>query len=234
MSITKNYAQLEFGTGLFFEYSGTEKEGYEKHTSTKGNISYRKYYKDGISGVLESVSLFDGKFGQQLSMNIKNGDNVYYVPVDLYDQKGSVDNNFAESLIKLLPNLKKGQNLTVKGYNFTPEGEKYAKIGLSITADGGKLKSALTNSYYKDGALVEGDVPALVWVEKLGKKKPSAVSVEAKDDYLLKVVQEQTERLKWVSGESSNINHTPSTPPKPKQEEFKGVGTQYETDDLPF
>ena len=108
--MTKNYLQLEFGSGLFFDYSKEEKQGYDKHTSTKGNVSYRKYYKDGVTGVLESASIYEGKFGNQISLNIKNGDDIYYVPVDIADQKGNVD-TYAESLIKLLPLLNKGYSV---------------------------------------------------------------------------------------------------------------------------
>ena len=202
--MTKNYLQLEFGSGLFFDYSKEEKQGYEKHVSTKGNTSYRKYYKDGVSGILESVSIYEGKFGNQISMNIKNGDDVYYVPVDIVDQKGNVD-TYAESLIKFLPQLEKGMNVSVRGYNFTPEGDKYSKIGISVSVNGEKLKATMTNAYYnKEGELVSGDIPALVWKkDALGKNKPSAVSQEAKNDYLLTVLKEQTDRLKWVQGESA-------------------------------
>jgi len=240
MALEKNYLQLEFGTGLFFDYSGEEKQGYEKHTSSKGNVSYRKYYKDGVSGVLESVSIYQGKFGNQISMNIKDGEKVFYVPVDIADQKGNVD-TYAESLTKLLPQLVKGKTVTVKAYNFTPEGEKYAKIGVSITQDGEKLKSALTNAYYKEGKLVEGDIPAIVWKEDaLGKKKPSAVSLEAKNDYLLNVIKEQTERLKWVQGENQTPDTSTKSDPKAVKpvapsdafEPATNVNTDYEN--LPF
>ena len=202
--MNKNYLQLEFSTGLFFKYSKNEEQGYEKHVSTKGNTSYRKYFKEGVSGVLESVSIYEGSFGNQISMNIKNGDDVYYVPVDIADQKGNVD-TYAESLIKFLPQLEKGMNISVRGYNFTPEGDKYAKIGISVSVDGEKLKANMTNAYYnKEGELVSGDIPALVWKkDALGKNKPSAVSQEAKNDYLLTVLKEQTDRLKWVQGESA-------------------------------
>src|SRR5690606_29775096 len=127
--MNKNYLQLEFSTGLFFIYSKDEKQGYDKHTSSKGNVSYRKYFKDGISGVLESVSIYDGKFGAQISMNIKDGDEIYYAPVDVTDQRGNVD-TYAESLIKLLPQLEKGMNVSIRGYNFKPEDNKYSKIGI--------------------------------------------------------------------------------------------------------
>lgn len=232
MALSKNYLQLEFGSGLFFDYSKEEKEGYEKHESSKGNVSYRKYYKKGVTGVLDSVSLYDGKFGQQISMNIKNGEDVYYVPVDLYDQKGQVS-TFAESLIKFLPALEKGMDITVGGYNFIPEGEKYSRIGIYFKSGEDKVKAALTNSYYKDGELVEGDIPALEWVEKLGKKKPSAVSVEKKDDYLLSVLQKELERLTWKNKEEEA--------PKVEEQKAESAPTKKEpapsskpNDDLPF
>jgi len=227
MGLEKNYLQLEFGSGKFFDYSKEDKQGYEMHTSTKGNTSYRKYYKDGVSGVLESASIYEGKFGNQISLSLKDGDNVYYVPVDIADQKGNVD-TYAESLIKLLPQLNKGTNVTVKGYNFIPEGDKYSKIGISITMNGVKLKSGMTNSYInKEGVKVEGDIPPTVWKkDALGKNKPTAVSLEAKNDYLLERLKVETDRLKWVSGGVGNQQ------PTTEQTDFKAV-EEY-SDDLPF
>ena len=238
--MTKNYLQLEFGSGLFFDYSKDEKQGYDKHTSTKGNVSYRKYYKDGISGILESVSIYEGKFGNQISMNIKNGDEVFYVPVDIADQKGNVD-TYAESLIKFLPQLQKGMEVTIKGYNFTPEGDKYAKIGISISVNGEKIKYGMTNAYVnKEGVLVEGDIPPLTWKkDALGKNKPTAVSQEAKNDYLLEVLKVQTDRLKWVQGEGQTTQtntEAPRIPVASPQQAFEpatNVNTK-EHQDLPF
>ena len=207
--MTKNYLQLEFSTGLFFKYSKNEEQGYEKHVSTKGNTSYRKYFKDGITGVLESASVYEGSFGNQISLNVKNGNDVYYVPVDIADQKGNVD-TYAESLIKFLPQLEKGMNIAVRGYNFTPEGDKYAKIGISVSVDGQKLKANMSNAYFnKEGVLVPGDIPAVAWKkDALGKNKPTAVSLEAKNDFLLEVLKRETERLKWVQGENSSAPPT--------------------------
>lgn len=227
--MNKNYLQLDFTSGNFFSYSGQEKEGYEKHVSSKGNESYRKWYNKGITGKLDSVSIYDGKFGQQISMNIKDGDEVYYVPVEIADQRGNVA-TYAESLIKLLPALNKEDNVEVRGYNFVPEGEKYAKIGMSIKVNGEKVKGQLTNAYYKDGNLVDGDIPAIEWKKNaLGKNKPSATSLEAKDDYLLEVLKVQTDRLKWAGSNSSNETPTQKETPKAKE-----PVSNDEPDDLPF
>jgi hypothetical protein len=242
MALSKNYLQLEFGSGHFFDYSKEEKDGYVKHTSTKGNVSYRKYYKEGVSGILESVSIYDGKFGQQISITIKEGDEIYYLPVDIYDQSKQVDNTYAESLIKLLPLLEKGQNVTITGYNFKPEDSKYSKIGISIKVSGEKLKSEITNSYYKDGELVPGDVPAIVWVEKLGKKKPSAASIEAKDEYLLSILEREEQRLTWKNNDNQNSSNEVPKEQAPKQEAAKSEpeapamppSNSDDDDDLPF
>ena len=231
--MNKNYLSLDFSSGNFSSYSGQEKEGYEKHTSSKGNVSYRQWYKDGVIGKLDSVSIYDGKFGQQISMNIQNGNEVYYVPVEIADQRGNVA-TYAESLIKLLPALNKKDSIEVRGYNFVPENESYAKIGISIKINGVKVKGTLTNAYYKAGKLVEGDIPAIEWKENaLGKKKPSAVSLEAKDEYLLGVLKEQTERLKWVS--SNSASSKPASTPTPKQDYKPAADLKDEDhDDLPF
>ena len=239
--MNKNYLQLEFSTGLFFKYSKNEEQGYDKHVSTKGNTSYRKYYKEGITGVLESVSIYEGSFGNQISLNIKNGNDVYYVPVDIADQKGNVD-TYAESLIKFLPQLEKGMNIAVRGYNFTPEGDKYAKIGISVSVDGQKLKANMSNAYFnKEGVLVPGDIPAVAWKkDALGKNKPTAVSLEAKNDFLLEVLKRETERLKWVQGENSSApptetpkNAVPTATPAQAFEPATNVNVK-PMDNLPF
>ena len=239
--MNKNYLQLEFSTGLFFKYSKNEEQGYEKHVSTKGNTSYRKYFKDGITGVLESASLYEGSFGNQISLNVKNGNDVYYVPVDIADQKGNVD-TYAESLIKFLPQLEKGMNIAVRGYNFTPEGDKYAKIGISVSVDGQKLKANMSNAYFnKEGVLVPGDIPAVAWKkDALGKNKPTAVSLEAKNDFLLEVLKRETERLKWIQGENSSApptetpkNAVPTATPAQAFEPATNVNST-PMDELPF
>ena len=206
------FLQLDQTKGSFFEYSGSEKEGFTKVESSTGKVSYRKYYEKGVSGVLESVSLADGRFGKQIQLCIRDTEDLNMFQVDLYDQKDHVS-NFAEELIKFLPNLEKGMNLEFNAYNFTPEGEQYSRRGFSLKSDGEKVNRALSNGYYKKdgGDLVEGDIPAVKWVEKLGKKKPSPASLEEKDDYLLDVVAKQTERLKFIPNSQNGGGDSPKT-----------------------
>lgn len=88
-----------------------------------------------------------------------------------------------------------------------------------------------------------------MWVEKLGKKKPSAASIEAKDAYLLGLLETEEKRLTWKKDEAADTNSTaeaPKTEPakaEPKsvptatpEQAFEPVPTSSEDDDddLPF
>jgi len=234
MEFNKNYLQLDKTQGSFYVYSKEEKDGYKKHESTTGKVSYRKYFDKGVTGKLDSVTIYESDYGKQISMSIVNDNEQYYAPVEIFDQRGNV-NLYAESLIKFLPLLEKQQSIVLYPYRFIPEGSTYSKAGVSITINGEKQKSAVTNSYYtKEGELVAGDIPAVKWVEKLGKKSPSAASLEAKDDYLLAMLETAVERLTWKTGTSNNDSSA-----QPKQEdtpkkETPALQEEEDYDDLPF
>jgi hypothetical protein len=232
--MNKVFLKLEGSTGKFFEIQKEEKEGYEKHTSTTGKVSYRRHHKN-VTGELLNTEIRDTDYGQKFQLAFKTEDAIVKVELNIFSQDGNVENRYMESIIKTLPNLKKGETYTVSAYNFIPEGEKYPKVGFSFKKGTEKVEAALRNSYYKDGNLVEGDIPAIKWVEKLGKKKPSAASLEIKDEYLLKVLQDNNERLKYVG--SSNSAPTVTAEEKAKEEAPKkaaAVAATIEDDDLPF
>lgn len=231
--MSKVFLKVEGSTGKMFETIKEEKEGYEKYTSSTGKVSYRKHFKD-ITGELLNSEIRDTDWGQRFGLTLKNGETTFKLEFNIYSQDGNVENRYMESVVKLLPLLNKGETYTMSAYNFIPEGEKYAKAGVSVKKGTEKLKSSLTNSYYnKEGELVPGDIPAIKWVEKLGKKKPSAVSLEQKDEYLLEVLTKNNERLKWTSGEST------SQPAEQKAKEevpqkAAAMAATIEDDDLPF
>lgn len=221
----KTYLQLDYKSGTLFEYSADPKEGFEKHVSKTGKESYRKYHKYGAEGTLNNVSVRDSNFGKQISIALEDG---IYVNFGLNDQKGNID-QFAEQIIKVLPMVNKGDQIKITPYNFLPEGEKYNKSGISFVVNGEKTKG-LTNSYYdKEGKLVAGDVPAVKWKkDALGTNKPSAASLEEKNDYLTGVLAKEAERLKWVGSGNSN-----ESVPQPKESKSYDPPA-YEPDDLPF
>lgn len=199
----KKYLQLDYAKGQLYEYSKDQKEDFISVESKTGKISFRKYYPYGIEGILSSVSLFDSDFGRKLVMNLEDGVNITF---SLLDAKGNID-QFAEKIIAKLDKLNRGDNIKISPYNFTPEGSNYAKKGVNILIDGQKVEG-ITFSYYKEGKLIPGDVPAVKFVEDRldrTKKKPSLADVEIKNNYLFDVLATQTERLKW----SHNSVNTP-------------------------
>lgn len=230
------YLQLEFKTGNFYEYSGTAKDGFKE--SPNGN-GFRRY-TNKPKGELLSAIIYEGKFGEQLSFTLKDEQGDFmYVPVELYNNKGQLS-TYVESLIRFLPLLEKGQQVEFNGYNFKPEDSKRSVIGFSLSINGEKVEPALTYTKTKDGKVIEkGDIPPLEWKEDtLGKVKPSAVSVEAKEDYLKSVLAEALEKLK--KDEQPAAEEPKKEAPKAtKQAEKSAVvetadGIQDEYDDLPF
>lgn len=214
-----NYLKLDYKSGTLYEFSASAQEGYEKHISKTGKESYRKFYPKGYTGVLTGVSVRDGNFGKELSLSFEN---QVFVNFGIFDQKSNID-QYTEQVIKALPALELGSEITVFPYSFTPEGEKYSKTGVSFKKGEEKL-IGLTNSYYdKNGDLVSGDVPPIRWKPNPlgGSKKPSAADVETKNEYLIDVMTKQSERLKWVG----NGNSAPA-PQQSSQEE--------ENNELPF
>lgn len=208
------YLRLDYKKGELYEYSPTPGDDFEKHVSTTGKESWRRYYPEGVNGKLASVSVRNTDFGDQLSIGLEG---KVYISVNVANQKGNVD-QFAESIIRQLPPLSLGDNVRIRPYNFVPEDSKYARVGFSIAVDGEKVDK-LSVSYYKDGELVQGDIPAIEWkTNPLGKNRPSAASLERKDEYLLEVLSQACERLKFVPN---------STVPTSSTKEVK-------EDDMPF
>ncbi len=233
--MNKVYLQLEFTSGKIFEYSKEPKEGYVEFTSTKGNKSYRKYHQ-GITGELDSVSIRDTQFGQEISVSLKQENAQVYLTFSLMDQKGFVDSNYCEDLINKLPKLEKGSTYTVNPYRFVPEGKTYDQTGVSIKQGDLKIEKAFTNSYTtKEGEVVVGDIPAIVWKkDAMGKNKPSAASKEARSDFFLEKLAEQTERLKWTRNEATSYGSQPNTPTMQAARPAEITPVTVTDSDLPF
>jgi len=103
--MANKYLQIEFKSGNLFEYSKEQKEGFEEHKNSKGNVSYRKYYKEGIFGVYKGTTLRDTDFGKEVSIFMVdgNGDNNF-ISFPLFDQSKNIA-AYAESLITVLPSM---------------------------------------------------------------------------------------------------------------------------------
>lgn len=201
------YLSLNFTDGKFFKYSKEEKEGYEKHESSKGNISYREYLNKGVTGSLKGLKLRESEYGNEIQLLMENDEGAHYCTFKIYDQKGQVDNTFVKDLIKVLPNMELGREYTVFPYRFKPDDSKYFKSGVSVKQNGERVEQAISETFIKsDGTVVtEGQIPAVIFKKDvlLNKNMPTATSLEARHEVLSTFLVQELERL----GKTNDTQH---------------------------
>ena len=89
------YLQLDYGKKSMYIYSPDEKEGYEKHKSSSGKVTYRKYV-NAVSGKVDGAYFRDNNFGgKDFILVLKDGDEKYSVQMSIDD---SVFTNVARSI----------------------------------------------------------------------------------------------------------------------------------------
>jgi hypothetical protein len=170
--MANRYLQIEFKSGNLFEYSKDQKEGFEEHKNSKGNLSYRKYHKSGIYGIYKGTTIRDTDFGKEVSVHMVDSDNVNnFINFPLFDQSKNIA-AYAESLITVLPAMQQDYVYRILPYSMEKEGSKYKSYGISVKhAD--MIEKTVREDYplerlsytytKKDGEVVQGDIPAVVW-----------------------------------------------------------------------
>lgn len=196
------YLQVEFKSGLLFQYSKDSKEGFEEHKSTKNKISYRKYWKGGLYGVYRGTSIRVSDFGKEISIHMidKGGDNVY-VSLPLFDQQKNIA-AYAESYISIISSME--LNYVYRIYPYAMENERgYKNYGVSIrhadmhdeTIREDHLLDKLSFSYEKkSGEVISGDVPMIKWTKDFdgSMKKDCSERNEYLYNVLMKFATEKT------------------------------------------
>lgn len=232
----KNYLELDFRSGSLYEFSSTEKEGYEKYTSSTGNVTYRRYVKTGVAGKLKAVYISDQEgFGMQLRVIVENPVDWFMIKIPVFTSAGRMD-SYLESLLAFLPNMDLGKEYRLFPYS----GELEGKNGKTYTSRGFSVKEATVDG---DGVVTVGEkverylkfipkdvevdpndptyIPKLDFVKGLnGKPKPSATSLAVQKEFMESLLQEQLERLDTKQEDSST-----NTQEAPKEEAKKPVNT---------
>lgn len=222
------YLNVNYSDGKMFEYSKDKKDGFDSNFNAKGELKGFRKYQDNIVG--EFVSVTESKnphLNNQSELTLTVKENEEFVNIKFSTEKQSGDySDFAESLIRHLPNLVKGTTYTVMFYSFTPDGKTRKSTGVSFkTTDGDKVDKLTQSAVYKDGTKVDGDIPAVTWRSVKGKPTPNT---EEQQTYLYDVL------MKYVS-ESPQQQTTTETPKPSAKEPVKNVPvTVDEYDDLPF
>lgn len=226
----KHFLDIDYGNMCFYEYSATEKAGFEEHKTEAGKVSYRKLYKKGVYGILQSVSIVDTKFkGKVLSFRMLLGDDLFLASFSLFDQRGNLDNRFIEPLITMLPNMKKEQAYRIYPWSMesdTPKANGNIRMmyGVSVKEadldnltvgkdDEGKIFPKYKRCKKDEEFNADVHIPQLEFKEKLGTWKPTAVSVEVKQDFLTDLLESSLETLGYEKTDQKAQTET-----KPKAE----------------
>lgn len=107
---------------------------YELKDGTKGTKFERVYNE--LSGLITGVSFYDGDFGKTLHVTVTDDE----MPVIL---SMNLSSNYAEDLLKKIPNIKLDKPVTLKPYSFEDDKKKLRK-GISVVQEEKKI----TNFFY--------------------------------------------------------------------------------------
>ena len=254
--MNNKYLGIDFKKAQFFEHSKEEVAGYEKYTSSKGNVSYRNFFLRGVRGEFKGIRLKEGNFGEQLQVGLEDNGTTYILSINTVNGNG-YDKDYFIPLLQYLKSMVIGEIYLINPYRFTPDGEKYEKVGVSVKDASDKtIERGISLSYYKNKELIEGDIPALNFElnERKGKYELSKASLEARDkkidSILVELVKDLGRDLYEVAGgynvtsvdTSNTSSSTPTNKVETKAEAPKVETPKTETakvkveedDDLPF
>ena len=210
-----HYLKVNYSNGAIQESSKEPQEGFEKNEWSVGNksgVNYKKVYREPVEGTLVSVKFRDTQYGQRVSFTLK-GDEYYNIEFPFL--MGEEVNPFTTDFVRQLPNLQKGRTYTVNPYVYQPENAKYPYRGFTFRVDGEKVEKALS---YKSAKNEDGDIPSIVWEEKMGKKKPN---FDKRNEYIYNFIQQHI---------GANFSDDNTSTPEPAKTEVKKPSIE----DLPF
>ena len=104
---------------------------YELKDGTKGTKFERVYNE--LSGLITGISFYDGDFGKTLHVTVTDDE----MPVIL---SMSMSSNYAEDLLKKIPNLDLLKPVVLKPYSFEDDKKKLRK-GISLVQDEKKIQN---------------------------------------------------------------------------------------------
>lgn len=220
--MNKHYLDLDYKNMCFYEYSGSPKEGFEEHTNGAGKVSYRKLYKKGVFGILQSVSVVKTDRGHILSFRMLLNDDLYLASFPLYDQKGTFDNRFIEPLIPMLANMRKEGAYRIFPWSMESttstkkDGSPRMMYGVSVKeanldnltvgeGDEGKIQPTFRRRKKEEKFDATKHLPDLEFVEEYGSWKPTAVSIDVRKSFLKDLLDKALVDLGYDK-EESNTN----------------------------
>ena len=142
------YLQIDYGKKSMYIWSGEEKEGFEKHVSDKGKVSYRKYV-NAVSGKLSAVYFKDGNFGPELTMVFEDSDGRYSLSF-------GIDSSVFMNIARSIENVDISKNVRLAIYEHRADNGK-SYFGTSLS--------------YPDILNEDGKATLIEWGDELPKGK---------------------------------------------------------------
>lgn len=186
---------------------------------------------NAIFGRITDVSFFDGeKDGRRftnLNLTLDENEDGKFPKLGI-----SVGSKYAQDIMKKLPNVSFSEEVRIRPYAFTPEGEDKEVVGVEITQRGSDDKfSKKVNNFFvkKEGekwmAINGFPTRSKPWSEQSdGERKIYRIQVE---DFLINYTKEHiTPKVAQVEKDLNTLT------PKTKEQEDRMNGIEYPTDDI--
>lgn len=102
------FLQVDYGKKRLYIYSPTPKEGYEEHTSSKGDVTYRMYARY-VSGDIVNSYFRDGRFGKEFVMVFQDMDEKYSVSM-------GIDSSMFTAVARTIANIDTSKKVSMSVY----------------------------------------------------------------------------------------------------------------------
>lgn len=214
----------------FYEWSKNNGDGFTQLDNGKG---YRKYH-DEIVGRLNSIEIRKSNFGGNevvVALDGEGNNNRYFVKFPIKYPKGGV-NDYTKYLVCYLGNMNKGGLYKLSLFNFIPEDKDRAIKGLTVYKEAGsilgeeweKLERFLQTTDLPKWELIKEEIEEFDEKGNLVTVTKNTWDKKKHDDFLLKTLNNEYQRLKFVKGESV----------KTTSEKVVEKKVDFPDDDLPF
>lgn len=136
---------------------------YETSTGEKGSKWEHVFTK--LSGMITGIAFYEGDYGNQLQITVKDGDDK---PVVL---SLSTSQNFGEDMLKKIPNIDLSKRVSLSPYALTDEKTGKLKKGISVVQDDLKVQNFFYDFHEKKN--INGyPEPKFKLDKKTGENKP--------------------------------------------------------------
>lgn len=120
------YLQLDYGKKSMYLYSKDEQDGYEKNTSSKGNVSYRKYV-GAVSGYITNAYFRDNNFGgTDFMLVFEDEGERFAVPME-------IDGSVFQAIARSLENIDVNNRIRLSVYDSKSQKNGKSYFGVSLS-----------------------------------------------------------------------------------------------------